>query len=298
MTSERQLVNSGRRPVLRWAGGKTAIISPLSSLLPAKWNTYIEPMVGGGALFFHLRPENAILADINSELINFYRVLKSRCDELKAQLLSLSASRERYYGWRDTVPRGDLQRAVRFAYLNRLSWNGLYRVNRSGRFNVPIGDRLPQIMWRAEDLDRGSESLQHARLLTADFGKTIRLAEKGDFVFLDPPYPRGAKGDLGFNRYSADFFQLHHHRRLSRSIDALSDRGAKVMITVAGDDQLEGVYPEYLHRHEYNSKSLISCNGGDRGEVRELVLTNYATQEVAVRASGESYQHSSDRGGV
>src|SRR5215210_289112 len=277
----------GRRPILRWAGGKTLIIGSITGLLPAKWDTFIEPMVGGGALFFHLRPEKAILADSNSELINFYRVLRFRCAELKTRLLSLAASRDLYYELRDAAPKGDLQRAVRFAYLNRLSWNGLYRVNRSGRFNVPIGDRLPQAMWRANDIDRANESLRNARLLTADFGKTARLAKEGDFVFFDPPYPRGAKADLGFNRYSADFFELSHHRRLSRLVDSLSDRGIKVMLTIAYDQQLEAIYPQHMRRHVAHSKSLISCNGSDRGEVKELVLTNYSTREGMVRAGRE-----------
>jgi DNA adenine methylase len=232
-------------------------------------------MAGGAALFFFVLPSKAVLADVNGELINFYRVLRDRFSELRSRLNRLSASENVYYSFRASNPRGYIQRAVRFAYLNRLSWNGLYRVNRAGKFNVPIGDRLPEFMWSMSDLLRASHALSNARLEVADFRKVASQARKGDFVFFDPPYPRGAKDKVGFNRYTADFFSTEDHENLAEVIEELSKRKVRVMLTLANAAHLHELYPESLHRKIIRSKSLISCNGNDRRGVGELVLTNY-----------------------
>ena len=121
------------RPVLRWAGGKSVLLPTIRAKLPTRWERYFEPMAGGAALFFQQRPERATLADINSDLMNFYGVLRSDFESLKRALRPLKASRELYYAFRSRVPTSPLARAVRFAYLNRLAWNGLYRVNQTER---------------------------------------------------------------------------------------------------------------------------------------------------------------------
>jgi DNA adenine methylase len=232
-------------------------------------------MAGGAALFFFVLPSKAVLADVNGELINFYRVLRDRFSELRRRLNKLSASENVYYAFRESNPRGQVQRAVRFAYLNRLAWNGLYRVNRSGKFNVPIGDRLPESMWSMTDLLRASHALSSARLKVADFRKVASLSKKGDFVFFDPPYPRGAKDNVGFNRYTADCFSTEDHENLAEVIEELSKRKVRVMLTLANAAHLHELYPESLRRRLVRSKALISCNGNDRKGVGELVLTNY-----------------------
>jgi DNA adenine methylase len=256
---------SALRPVVRWAGGKSAMISRLAALLPTKWNRYIEPMSGGAALYFHIQPPAAILADINSELITYYTVLRDRPTELISRLASLIASREEYYAMRASSPRTPIARAVRFAYLNRLAWNGLYRVNRRGEFNVPIGDRLPSLMWDKTDLLNASAALGNVRLIAGDFRTTIQEARAGDFVFLDPPYPRGSREQLGFNRYASDFFSESDHH----------DLAVKVMLTLPNKDRFARIYPSELRRTTVRSKSLIAGNGSDRRHVTELILTNY-----------------------
>ncbi len=232
-------------------------------------------MAGGAAFFFFVLPSKAVLSDVNAELINFYRVLRDRFPELRRRLNKLSASEDAYYAFRESNPRGHVQRAVRFAYLNRLSWNGLYRVNRSGKFNVPIGDRLPDTMWSMTDLSRASDALSSARLKVADFREVASLAKKGDFVFFDPPYPRGAKDKVGFNRYTADFFLTEDHQNLAEVIEELSKRRVRVMLTLANVAHLHELYPTSLRRRLVRSKALISCNGNNRKSVGELVLTNY-----------------------
>ena len=187
----------------------------LCELAPQSWCRYFEPMAGGAAMFFSIRPRIALLADTNADLVNFYSVLKSSRFALIHKLSRLAASREIYYLLRSAKPRAPLQRAVRFAYLNRLAWNGLYRVNRSGLFNVPIGDRLPTTMWDVASLTAASNALQDADLLHGDFRDTTASARANDFVFFDPPYPRGAQNATGFNRYTAHFFKAQDHSDLA-----------------------------------------------------------------------------------
>jgi len=270
-------VRSGEpvRPIVRWAGGKSVMVETLAKLLPQTWNRYIEPMSGGAAFFFYIQPATAILADVNSDLVAFYSVLRESPRELIRRLRLLKATREQYYVFRASRPRGRIQRAVRFAYLNRLAWNGLYRVNRSGEFNVPIGDRLPPVMWNEADLLKASELLNSAHLVAADFRITARQARADDFVFFDPPYPRGSRERIGFNRYASNFFTLADHRDLGTLIDEMTKRSVKVMLTLANAGHLDGIYPRSMRRTRIRSKALIACNGSDRRHVTELILTNY-----------------------
>jgi|SRR5208282_5427055 len=129
-------------PILRWAGGKRRLAPKLRLLMPSVWNRYIEPMAGSAALFFYVAPDQAILADLNPDLINFYVVLRDDCAHLIGRLSHMRASRKSYYQMRELKPRSKLDRAVRFAYLNRLSWNGLYRVNKEGKFNSLLKLRM------------------------------------------------------------------------------------------------------------------------------------------------------------
>jgi DNA adenine methylase len=251
------------------------MIGRLASLLPRTWRTYIEPMAGGAALFFSSRPVKAILADTNSELITFYTVLRDDPAGLLRRLRSLTASPTHYYALRASRPRGEMQQAVRFAYLNRLAWNGLYRVNRAGHFNVPIGDRLPAVMWNEAELLKASAALSTARLVAGDFRVTLRESASGDFVYLDPPYPRGCRDKVGFNRYASDVFTASDHHDLADIISEMTTRSIKVMLTVRGVNHFEEIYSRQMHRVRFKSKALIACNGADRRNVTELILTNY-----------------------
>jgi DNA adenine methylase len=263
------------KPVLRWAGGKTHLVGRLARLMPAHYERYFEPMVGAGALFFQLCPARAVLADINEELILFYKTLRDQRDALISALASLEASRETYYDLRDRNPTADLDRAIRFVYLNRLCWNGIYRVNRRGEFNVPIGDRLPSTLWKDEHLRRASAALEAATLVCADFRETLADVREGDFVYLDPPYPRGSKNGFGFARYSVGGFGESHHQALADEIETLSKRNVHVMLTLAHAPFVDAVYPKSLSRISIASKSLMSGRTSGRRKVTEIVLTNY-----------------------
>jgi DNA adenine methylase len=246
--------------------------------MPTNWNNYLEPMVGSGALFFHVAPERAILGDLNPDLMNFYEVLRDDTPELVGRLKNLRASRELYYHMRDMKPRSRLDRAVRFAYLNRLCWNGLYRVNKAGKFNVPIGDRLPKTLWNMLELHVAAKALSSVELATGDFRSTLRKAKRGDFVFLDPPYPRGAPVRTGFNRYCSDFFSLKDHKRLGQVVRSLDKKCVLIMILLSSSKSILSCYPKSFHRRRVRSKSLISCDSSSRRLVDECVLVNYELQ--------------------
>jgi DNA adenine methylase len=238
-------------------------------------------MVGSGALFFWIAPANCILSDINPELINFYRVLKNSSKTLVPALLRLRASKRLYYQLRTSKPSDPVRRAVRFAYLNRLCWNGLYRVNRLGQFNVPMGDRFPIQLWRRADLEQAAQALRRSKLLEGDFIETLKLTQQGDFVFLDPPYPRGSTDardtaePLGFSRYSSTNFSVLDHERLGQAMRDLTSKGVMVLLLLADDPRITCYYPPNLQRQTIFSKALISCRGDLRRRVRELILCNY-----------------------
>jgi DNA adenine methylase len=236
-------------------------------------------MAGGAALFFYLAPPKAVLADINSHLMNFYRALRDDTSLLIEKLESLSASRRTYYSMRKRRPTSRLDEAVRFAYLNRLCWNGLHRVNQEGDFNVPMGDRLPTDLWDPDSLRRAAKLLHKAELLTADFETGLAFLSKNDFAFVDPPYPRGASKGLGFNRYTSDFFSIEDHKRLGATLRTLDRRGVFLMITLGCHPEILKLYPRF-NRTRLRSKSLISCESGSRGLADEVVLTNYTIEHV------------------
>lgn len=267
------------KPVLRWAGGKSHIISELKALIPANYTRYIEPMVGSGALFFSLCPQNAILSDINSDLINYYEILRDNYDVLSERLFILKASRRNYYSIRSTNPKNPIDRAVRFAYLNRLCWNGLYRVNKDNTFNVPIGSRLPKSLWDRDRLKNASNALKVATLRAEDFSIVLEDIRPGDLVFLDPPYPRGANGNNGFDRYSHLKFSLDDHHRLAEQLRHIDICGAKVILTLLNDHSLRKIYPKHLESYTVTGKSLISGNKIGRRSVEETILLNFSLNE-------------------
>jgi DNA adenine methylase len=232
-------------------------------------------MAGSAALFFAARPRRALLADINPEVVTFYQVLRSHPEELAAKALRLKASRSTYYRVRASRPRSKFERAVKFLYLNRLCWNGVYRVNRKGDFNVPMGNRLPSSLWSKDRLLAAGSLLKHALIREADFEVTARLCRPGDIVFFDPPYARGASDGIGFDRYTASRFSDEDHARLARTSIQLHHKGVYVLITVAAR-QLS-LYPSSFQVIPTRARSLIAGNGAARGEAVEFVLRNYTS---------------------
>lgn len=268
------------RPPIRWAGGKRSIANSLKALMPKDYDRYVEPMAGSAALFFAVGPKKAILSDLNYDLVNYYCALRDSHEVLIPALMEMSASRETYYSLRSSSPATSMDQALRFAYLNRLCWNGVYRVNRLGSFNVPIGSRLPQILWDANHLLRCSERLRSAQIRVQDVFDSVTKTRKGDFLFLDPPYPKGAPG-VGFNRYTSSKFSLADHKRLGCAVKEASSRGVKVMVVLSKQLQFLDLYQEGFQKYNLPTKTLIACNGESRKSWSECVLRNYFEGEDA-----------------
>lgn len=261
---------------LRWAGGKSALVSQIVKHLPNKFNRYWEPMAGGAALFFAIRPPKATISDTNPDLINYYKILKDNTDEFLSKLFAIPASKDIYYNLREQDPIDKLKRAIRFAYLNRLCWNGVYRVNGQGKFNVPIGSRLPITPWKRSHLEECAKALQSADLRCAHVLDVVAEIAAGDLVFFDPPYAKNAKSGNGFNRYTSDRFDVKDHQALSRAAQVLGQSGAFVVITVAAESGLLDVYPANFRKVPLESKSLIGCSGESRRPITEYLLFSFS----------------------
>jgi len=262
-------------PLVRWAGGKRLLTNKLLRYVPEKFGTYYEPMIGGGALFFALKPARAILSDINQDLMNFYGIVKRRPRAFYLRIRRLRVHKKNYYSVRQWNPTDPLNRAVRFFYLARLSWNGLYRVNRAGQFNVPFGGRNPRKLISWDRLRVASRSLQTVKLRSGDFEEMVRRAKRNDFVYLDPPYPKGATDGNGFARYSATGFKTEDHKRLAACAQRLAGKGVFVMLTEAAQKDILRLYPDHFKIEVVRTRSLIAAHGDYRREVREAIITSY-----------------------
>ena len=260
---------------IRWIGGKSTLMGQLIRLLPERFDRLFEPMAGGAALFFNVQPNRAVLGDTNEDLMNYYQTLSSDTDRLVSRMMCLKASKDRYYALRPASPVGRVDTAIRFAYLNRLSWNGVHRVNRKGEFNVPMGDRLPDKLWEEEHLRHCGCLLRRAELIHGDFEETVKDAERGDFVYFDPPYPKQDSPWGGFNRYAASPYDKSDFERLVAIIEDLDDRGVLVMVSSSLSDPNLACYPRILNRHTVRSQSLISATNGGRCRATEVILRNY-----------------------
>ncbi len=210
------------KPFLKWAGGKTQLLPELSRYVPYKYNKYIEPFIGGGAFYFYLNPSEAVIADLNYELVLTYLTIKQSVEEVISLLKSFKNEEDFFYEMRAKNPEilSNIERAARLLYLNKTCFNGLYRVNKKGQFNVPYGKRSGNF-FDSEVLRDASEFLQNTTIEYADYSKTLKKhAKKGDFVFLDPPYyPVGKYGD--FKRYTKEFFYHDDQLALKDEFDRL-----------------------------------------------------------------------------
>ncbi len=267
------------RPFLKWAGGKGQLLEQLWPLLPAgPFAQYFEPFVGSAALFFALRPKSATLSDVNRELIDCYRAVKGHVDDVIAALEQHRYDEVRYYEVREQQPAALAlaARAARTIYLNKTGYNGLYRVNRAGRFNVPFGRytnpgfRSPESL---ENLRACARALRGARVCVRDFGEVVRHAKKGDFVYFDPPYvPLSDTSD--FTLYVPGGFGPEEQARLATVVDALTGAGVVVMLSNSDTPMVRELYARYRIDTVTAARS-INSRASRRGKVREVVVRNY-----------------------
>lgn len=253
------------RPLLKWAGGKTQLLADLKDKLPRTYGRYIEPFIGGGALFFSLRPDQAVIADSNPELINMYQAVADDVDAVITELKTYENCEEVFYAtraldWRDMTPAAA---AARMIFLNRTCFNGLYRVNKSGAFNVPFGRyKNPKIIDEPA-LRAAALLLQNATIVCGDYKDVLKAqAQPGDLVFLDPPYlPISAYAD--FKRYTKEQFYEEDHLELAQEIERLHELGCHVVLTNSNHPLVHEEFGGY-EIEIVQSKRYINCDGKKR----------------------------------
>ncbi len=272
------------RPLLKWAGGKRQLLHELISRMPDGFNTYWEPFLGGAALFFNISESDDghgyVLSDINPTLCLFYQTVRDRTDDLLGYVSSLKYgnSSPDYYearmrfnildGKKEPVEKSGL-----LLYLNRHCFNGLYRVNSKGEFNVPFGSYISPKIPSHEHILAASESLKKAKILNGDFLEVISGAGKGDFVYFDPPYEPISKSS-SFTAYSKEGFGRGQQERLSKVMKELDRKGALFMLSNSGNSLLEELYSGF-RIIKVEARRSINSNGLGRGSVREIIVTNY-----------------------
>lgn len=261
-------------PFLKWAGGKRWLISKTDNLLPnmANINRYFEPFLGGGSMYFHLQPTAAYLSDINSDLINAYSVIRDNWKELYTLLRKYHREHSStfYYQIRSSKPKISITKAARFIYLNRTCWNGLYRVNLKGAFNVPIGTKTNVIL-DDDNFEQLSLVLNSTHIEVCDFEVKIDQTIKGDFVFIDPPYT--VKHNLnGFIKYNEKMFSWEDQIRLKNAIARASKRGVYILVLNANHKSIKELYKEMGAIITLERASVIAGNSLARGIISELAI--------------------------
>ncbi|WP_081035929.1 DNA adenine methylase [Rhodobacter capsulatus] len=261
------------QPFLKWAGGKRWIISRHDFTLPSFSGKYFEPFLGGAAIFFHLSPKSAVLSDVNPRLIDTYKALKEDWaavyDILKRH--QQMHSKDHYYATRSNWSSDIFERAAQFIYLNRTCWNGLYRENLKGEFNVPMGSK-DWVISEDDDFASIGAALKYADIKCADFEGVIDDSSEGDLVFVDPPYTT-AHNMNGFVKYNESIFTWEDQVRLRDSIVRAVERGAKVVMTNADHSSLRQIYEGVGVCKSVARASVISGASSGRGKTTELLLS-------------------------
>ena len=274
--SMRKEANRRCVPFLKWAGGKRWISQRHDALLPTHYERYFEPFLGSGAMFFATKPQVAHLSDVNPELIRTFNAIKENPRLVERYLREHSSrhSKNYYYQIRDKKPKSQFSIAARMIYLNRTCWNGLYRVNQQGNFNVPIGTNKKATL-PTDDFVEVSNLLKLAQVKVADFEEQIDKADQDDFIFVDPPYT--VKHNVnGFVQYNEKLFQYRDQIRLRDSLLDAHSRGALFLLTNANHESIRELYdfPE-LHLTVTERNSVVASSSKFRVATTELLVTNY-----------------------
>lgn len=262
---------------IKWAGGKRWLVRNHFNLFPEKneYKKYVEPFLGGGSVYFNLEPKKAILNDLNDELITTYNSIKDNWEIIFNELTHLNTlhNQELYYKIRSSKPKNNIEIAIRFLYLNRTCWNGLYRVNLKNEFNVPIGTK-DKVILDSDDFSKASNILKNASLFNEDFEKIISKARKDDFLFIDPPYT--VKHNLnGFIKYNEKLFTWEDQIRLRNSVVKAIKRDVKVLILNANHESIRDLYANVGEQFALDRASVIAGQNSKRGIYSELAIKCY-----------------------
>ncbi|HOJ76689.1 MAG TPA: DNA adenine methylase [Bacillota bacterium] len=269
------------QPFLKWAGGKRQLLSSIRAYLPKQFATYYEPFVGAGALLFDIRPEKAVINDLNSELINCYRIIKENLDELLIDLAKHCNDVDYYYQIRDLDRQPQfngmsaVERASRIIYLNKTCYNGLFRVNSEGQYNVPFGRyKNPRIV--DEGLLRSISSYLNQndiKILNTDFAEATGEAQAGDFIYFDPPYDP-VSNTASFTGYNLSGFGREEQVRLRDHFKTLDQKGCFVLLSNSATEFIYELYRNYKIVTVTANRAINSKADG-RGKVAEVLIMNY-----------------------
>jgi DNA adenine methylase len=263
------------RPFLRWAGSKRKLLPAISSLIPSSFDRYVEPFAGSACLFFHLHPSDALLGDLNEELINTYLQVKARPASVITSLGKMpDRTSEGFYRIRAQSPQslGRVARAARFIYLNRLCFNGLYRTNMKGEFNVPFGGNRTGDMPNINEIRAAARAFKKTSFFAGPFEKVLARVKQGDFVYLDPPY--SISNRRVFNNYSNDVFGINNLQRLRKELQRLDKIGIHFLLSYGLSK--EGIeLAKGFRTHHAVVQRQISGFSAHRRVARELLVTNY-----------------------
>lgn len=290
INGEKGLDNCEIQPFLKWAGGKRQILPQIIDGLPKRFGKYFEPFIGGGAVYFGLQSKDSVIGDINEPLIECYKAIQNpntfellliELDRIELEYNSLDSDKQKeyYYTSRELYNsrlksnQHDVITSALLFYLNKTCFNGLYRVNSKGEFNVPFNSKVKIKLHDRSNLERVHRLLQSAKIMCGDFEKTCELAASGDFVFFDSPYD--AITDTTFTKYSKDDFGYNEHSRLAKLFIELDKRGCYVMMTNHNTPLIDELYKDYLdNKRVINVMRLINSDSSNRvGE--EVIITNY-----------------------
>lgn len=280
-----RLIDTKPKPFVKWVGGKRQLLKQFRELglyPPETFNpitsTYYEPFVGGGAVFFDLLPKNAKLSDLNSELVIAYNVIKSSVDELIESLQKHIYNKEYYLKVRAERVEGlsEIEVASRFIFLNRTGFNGLYRVNKSGQFNVPFGRYSNPVICDEDNLRRVSDALRDVIITHQDYKNVLKTARSGDFIYFDPPYyPISATSS--FTSYTAEGFLEKEQAELRDTFVKLHEKGCFVMLSNSDTPLISKLYSglDGITINKITASRAINSKGTGRGKITEVLITNY-----------------------
>ncbi len=268
-------------PFLKWAGGKRGLLLEIRNYVPESFNRYYEPFIGAGALLFDLQPQIALINDLNPEIINCYKVIQNNVDELITDLMGHVDDYE-YFLWIRNLDRTDLykdlssvKKASRTIYLNKTCYNGLYRVNAFGQFNVPYASKRKREILNKNLLKKINLFLASKKvsIINEDFERAVENADYGDFIYFDPPYDP-VTSTSNFTKYTSNAFNKNDHLRLKKTFDVLNQKGCKNLLSSSSTLFIKNLYKEYKIM-EVTSPRYINSNPSKRGKVPELLIMNY-----------------------
>ncbi|WP_397362572.1 DNA adenine methylase [Olleya sp. R77988] len=273
MKEETIIIEKQAKPFLRWAGGKRWLLKQLETIIDIdKYNAYHEPFIGGGSVFFKFSPKVSFISDSNEWLIETYNSIKENPNEIIKHLEKFSKEKEEYYKIRKRNYTDLFKKSAQFIYLNQMSFNGIFRVNLSGKYNVPFGNRS-NYNFDFENIICVSSALKNTQITHSDFSNTIDNIEKGDLVFLDPPYTITHNSN-GFVQYNQKIFSLEDQYKLAEMIQEIKNKGAFYILTNAAHKKVKEIFDDSDTLLEISRASVIGGKGAKRGKYSEYLFTN------------------------